>query len=271
MVIKKRSEDEFPALLLKLIVASATVWSLRMRKRNKGGWRGKARARKRVSMLEIYNELGPAYFKRAYRMSYETFCKLSNKLSAAIAKFARKRGSSPLNPRRGPNGNITPSARLGCALRYFAGGSPYDIMTSMGIGRADISRSVWFVVDAINLKTKDMDILYPKDHDAQRQIALAFKAKSKAEFDCCAGAVDGILIWINRPSAADADVTTVGVAKFYCGRKHKFGLNCQAICDARGRFLDISVIAPGATSDVLAFEGAAIYKQLKAGILAPGT
>jgi DDE superfamily endonuclease len=69
----------------------------------------------------------------------------------------------------------------------------------------------------------------------------------------------------------DANVTTVGPAKFYCGRKHKFGLNCQAICDARGRFLDISVIAPGATSDVLAFEGAKIYKLLQAGILAPGT
>jgi DDE superfamily endonuclease len=229
-MVNKRSRNEFPSMLLRLIVASATVLS-----------------RTRVSMREIFNELGAAYFKRAYRMSYETFCKLSNKLSAAIARFARKRGSSPMIYRRGPNGTITPSVRLGCALRYFAGGSPYDIMTSMGIGRADISRSV------------------------ARQIAQVFQAKSKADFDCCAGAVDGILIWTNPPTKANADVTTVGPAKFFCGRKHKFGLNCQASCDARGRFLDASVIAPGATSDVLAFEGAAIYKQLKAGILAPGT
>jgi DDE superfamily endonuclease len=268
MVIK-RSQDEFPSMLLRLIVVSATVLALRKR-RKKIGWRGKTRARTRISMHEIYNELGPAYFKRAYRMSYETFCKLSNKLHAAIANFARKPGSSPLFSRRGPNGLITPSVRLGCALRYFAGGSPYDIMTSMGIGRADISRSVWFVVDAINQRA-DMDIIYPKDHDAQQQIAKEFQAKSKADFDCCAGAVDGILIWTNRPTALDAEATEVGPAKYFCGRKHKFGLNCQAICDARGRFLDVSVIAPGATSDVLAFEGAAIYRKLKDGLLAPGT
>jgi hypothetical protein len=24
------------------------------------------------------------------------------------------------------------------------------------------------------------------------------------------------------------------VAKFFCGRKHRYGLNCQAICDSRG-------------------------------------
>jgi DDE superfamily endonuclease len=73
-----------------------------------------------------------------------------------------------------------------------------------------------------------------------------------------------------QPSIEDADVASVGPAKFYCGRKHKFGLNCQAICDARGSFLDISIKYPGATSNVLAFEGATIYQRLKDGLLTPG-
>jgi DDE superfamily endonuclease len=264
MVTNGREEE----LVARMIINAYSQSAARKRKK-KHGWRGKARVRKRVSMLEIYLELGAAYFKRAYRMSFETFSKLSNLLGYAIHRISRKEGSDPSVIRTGPNGRITPSVRLGCALRYFAGGSVYDIMTSMGIGRVDISRSCWIVVEAIK-KCDKLDICYPEDHVEQRQIALGFQAKSAANFDCCAGCVDGILIWVYRPSEDDADVTDVGSSKFYCGRKHKFGLNCQAICDARGRFLDISIRYPGATSDVLSFEGAKIYKKLKDGLLAPG-
>jgi hypothetical protein len=37
-------------------------------------------------------------------------------------------------------------------------------------------------------------------------------------------------------------------------RKHNFNPNLQATCDVRGRFLDLSIIFPGSTSDLLAFE-----------------
>ena len=55
-----------------------------------------------------------------------------------------------------------------------------------------------------------------------------------------------------------------------CGRKKKFGLNCQAVCDVRGRILDISIIYPGSTSDCLAFEGMSLFRDLEGGLLAPG-
>jgi hypothetical protein len=73
-----------------------------------------------------------------------------------------------------------------------------------------------------------------------------------------------------QPSEADSIVSKVGIRKFFCGRKNKFGLNCQAICDANGKFLDISMMYPGATLDVLAFESSTIYSDLANGILAPG-
>ncbi len=53
-----------------------------------------------------------------------------------------------------------------------------------------------------------------------------------------------------------------------CGRKHKFGLNCQAVCDIRGRFLDISITCGGASSDVVAFESSYLKRPLDFGLLA---
>jgi hypothetical protein len=58
--------------------------------------------------------------------------------------------------------------------------------------------------------------------------------------------------------------------KFFCGRKLKFGLYCQAICDANGRFLDVSLLYPGSTADCLAFEGMGLHKKLEEGLLRPG-
>jgi hypothetical protein len=45
----------------------------------------------------------------------------------------------------------------------------------------------------------------------------------------------------------------------------------QAICDAEGRFLDVSILFGGASSDLIAFEASEIIQKLKiAGFLAPG-
>jgi hypothetical protein len=142
-------------------------------------------------------------------------------------------------------------------------------MTMFGIARAEISKSTWIVVDAIN-HCSDLPIEFPRDHGEQHELALQFKKKSSADFDCCVGAVDGILIWIQSPSAKDSEDSAVGIRKFLCGRKHKYGLNCQAICDARGKFLDMSMVMPGSLSDALAFELSTIYQQLEEGLLAPG-
>ena len=49
-----------------------------------------------------------------------------------------------------------------------------------------------------------------------------------------------------------------------------YGLNCQASCNADGRFLDLSILYPGSTADCLAFEGMSVYQELENGLLAPG-
>ncbi len=56
----------------------------------------------------------------------------------------------------------------------------------------------------------------------------------------------------------------------FCGWKYKFGLNHQAICDTKERFLEFLMMYAGSTVDCLAFKGAAVYKQLQEGLLALG-
>ena len=220
------------------------------------------------SVEDIYNELGPMYFRRAYRMQHSTFKALADEICPYVIDASGQKGG----PKRFvPNGPISPDVRLACAIRWFAGGSAYDLMTTYGIDHSDTIRSYWYVVDAINSHPKFKIEYYPKNHDKQRQIASGFEKVSRAGFKCCAGAiVDGILIWIHKPSKKDFMDVGCNDGKFMCFRKSKFGLNCQAVCDVRGRILDISIIYPGSTSGCLAFEGMSRFHQLENGLLAPG-
>ena len=49
-----------------------------------------------------------------------------------------------------PNGEIPTKLRLSAALRYFAGGSVYDIMLTHGTGRQSVYKSVYGIVNAVN-------------------------------------------------------------------------------------------------------------------------
>jgi DDE superfamily endonuclease len=224
------------------------------------------RPRRRRSVEDVYKELGDVYFRRAYRMKYCTFQRLASMLRAyIIAASGKKQGSRNYIP----NGPISTDVRLACALRWFAGGSVYDIMTTYGIGHTDTIASCWYVVDAVN-NHPNFTIVYPSDHNQQRSIAEGFSQVSAANFECCAGAIDGMLIWIHKPSKKDCIQAGCSSGKFFCGRKKKFGLNCQAVCDVRGRILDVSILYPGSTSDCLAFEGMSLFHKLEDGMLAPG-
>ena len=232
------------------------------------------RCRRRRSVVEVYQNIGPNYFRRAYRMTYYCFCRLHMKLKYGIRETARRlqkyrnrglRGGNYVPPPI-PNGPVTTSVRLACALRYIAGGSPYDIMSVYGVSHTIVLDSVWCVVDAVN-QLPNFHIEYPRSRAEQMKIAKGFEETSDVGFPNCAGCIDGLLIWTHKPSEEDAKKAGVGRKKFLCGRKGKFGLNCQAISDVRGRILDISIVYGGASSDCLAFEGSGIYEDLEAGLL----
>jgi hypothetical protein len=242
------------------------------RPKRRHGHRDKARSRVRRSVSSIFREHGPYYVRRAYRMTEPAFWDLHAKLVPHMTTIRSSGRARRVKTHRngGKNGLISTETRLSAAIRYFAGGRPEDIAISHGIAHSEVFYSCWKVVDAVN-KCPDLAFSFPASHEQQQELALAFKAKSAAGIDCCVGAVDGMLLWIERPTNVDCDRAECGPKKFFCGRKHKFGLNMQAVCDAEGKFMDVSIAHPASTSDFLAFSTSKFQKKIETpGYLAPG-
>lgn len=267
--IEDDTEQEQDIWKKKLIVANISTLacfaacSLVKRNRHKSKYGGRFPGshnimRKRRNVNDLFKEVGPAIFKRMYRMEEESFWLLLDIIESEMAGGSckkRKRGKTP-------NGDITKPSRLAMALRYFAGGDPYDIAQAHGVHPNEVKKSAWVVVDAIN-HIKQLDIKFPTSHEKQYEIAEGFKRKSKIAIDNCVGAIDGILIWTHKPSTADIACIGFGDAKFFCGRKKKFGLNMQGTCDSRGFFLDVEIKFPGSTSNFFAFQNSDLRELLE--------
>jgi DDE superfamily endonuclease len=169
------------------------------------------------------------------------------------------------------NGFVLPDLALSAAIRYFAGGQVLDIAISHRLSTSEVYQCIWDVVDLINESPELSPLKYPSCYHIQRQIAKDFEARSKVCFCNCGGCIDGILLWIEKPTKADCEMAGVDSGKFYCARKAKYGLNMQAVCDARRRFLDVSIRNPGSASDFLSYATSNLFKNiLTPGFLAAG-
>ena len=140
--------------------------------------------RTRRDVSSIFQELGPYYTRRAFRMNSATFWEL-HKVLYPLMKYnvmslaSSKKGKIGVVQTNGArNGLIPSSIRLSCALRFFAGWSVYDIAVMHGISVSQVYISVWRVVDAVN-NTKSLDIKFPT-MDEQEYISTGFKLKSQA-------------------------------------------------------------------------------------------
>jgi len=151
---------------------------------------------------------------------------------------------------------IKTEIRLSIALRYFAGGSVYDIMVSHGVSAASVFLSVWGVVDVIN-NHPNFKLEFPS-HAQQEVIAKSFEKKSGAQFSKVIGAIDGILIWTHKPYKSECLAAKCGEVSFHCSRKGKYGWNMQAICDNKLRFYWIDLRWPGRCSDYMAWVTSAL-------------
>ena len=78
------------------------------------------------------------------------------------------------------------------------------------------------VVNAVH-QCPELNIEYPRDEEDQRNIASGFKKHSDVQFDTCAGAIDGMLVWTEKPLKEECKVMECGEKRFMCGRKGKFG------------------------------------------------
>jgi len=236
-------------------IASAAVSPSKQLGRKPGS---KTKKRVRLDVDEAFKSMDDHHFRRKYRMSRESYYILLDIIKEHLPPTGEKRAK----PGSVPNGPITHSARLSMALRIAAGGDAIDIADYHGVGVDEPMTSFWSVVDAINA-TKQLDIVFPTDHAEQLKLAQEFQDKSDIDIPCCVGAIDGILIWIHKPSDDDCAAMGIGPTKFFCGRKKKFGVNMQAICDAKRRFLWVDIRFPGTTSDYFAFTQSDLFRKLE--------
>lgn len=260
-------------LLVHLMVATVVqpniglLAMLALAENNKHGTRKRTMKRRRAKICELDMQLGPFEFRRSYRMQKELFLELVNTIKPLLSIGRRRRHRHRVDPN---DGSISPELRVSAALRYFGGGSVDDIMRSHGLSRSSLFVSVWAVVDAIN-KHPELAIRFPENHNKQRSIASGFQATSEAQFDCCVGAIDGMLVWTEKPSEKDCLGMKCGSGNFLCERKRKFGFNMQGICDAQGRFIDVWIINPASSSDYTAFTRSKLDAKLnRPGFLAEG-
>jgi hypothetical protein len=141
-------------------------------------------------------------------------------------------------------------------------------MTTYGISHTDALNSCWYVVDAVNSDCC-FEIVFSDDPDLQKRIAEGSSQVSTAYFGCCTGAIDGIHIWIHKPSMKDCLDVDCSSGKIFSWRKKKFGLNYQAVCDVRGnKILDLSILL-WFDFQYLAFEGSSLFQKLENSLLAP--
>ena len=90
---------------------------------------------------DIFGPLGRYMFRRAYRINKASFYKLHSILKSCLdAIFYPMNGGT----RDQDNSTylISSKIRLGIALRYFAGGSPYDIILTHGVSYTSIFISI---------------------------------------------------------------------------------------------------------------------------------
>ena len=163
---------------------------------------------------DIAMPLGPTYFRRAYRMQKESFYKLYHILKPEMVKHFLKGSNSRKRKRGNSVYHIDLRIRLSAAIRYFAGGDPYDIMVSHGISHSSVYTSIWGVVNCVN-QCKRLEFQFP-DYEEQREISRGFMKMSGALFDNVIGAIDGMLIWTVKPSKRECKQEKCGEKNFKC-------------------------------------------------------
>ena len=150
-------------------------------------------------------------------MDYPSFLELHELLKDGIEEYVHKEGtttnSSANQPFYRKNGKITMQIRVACALH---GGSYLDIIMSHTVGKTDFYQSIWAVVHATN-KCSFLDFQFPSTLAECQSISKEFSSRSKAGFTNCIGCINGLLIWLEKPSKDQCNEVGVDSGKFLLG------------------------------------------------------
>ena len=191
-------------------------------------------------MVSLQFHIHEDLFQKEYRMSLEAFETLRGHL---WVKLKRKTNRNTLIR------EISVEMIIGTGLRYLAGGKLNDIRHIFKTSQAEAYNSVNCFIAAV-LTTSDLAIRLASTPVEWDMINKGFAAKSSNSVMMgCVGALDGYLQKINAPWFSEV----ANQRAYFSGHYESFGLNCQAVCDIRLKFLFFGVIAPGQSNDNAAF------------------
>ena len=183
----------------------------------------------------------PSGFQKRYHMNEEAFNNL-----VEILEITVQEGHS----RACTNGNqpILPQIVVGCGLRYLGGEHCKSLVDVFGMSETSVQTCIDKFIKAV-LNCNELDLKLPATREELQQSANEFLVKSDAGdiFDGCVGCIDGWLCCIQLPRDA------TNQADFFSGHYKRYGLNVQAVCDAKLRFIYIGIIGAGRTNDSKAF------------------
>ena len=115
-------------------------------------------------------------------------------------------------------------------------------------------------LDAV-LECEEISIKMPSSDQEWEDVRCSFAGRSYQRlFKHCVGAIDGFF----QPTIVPSKKDTGGNQRaYYSGHYKSLGLNCQAICDGRLRFIFFGVVAPGGTNDCIAYFKTGLDAKLK--------
>ena len=194
-----------------------------------------------LHVQQLFEE-SPTAFSRMYRMSLESFNKLLSLL------FSTRNATKYVNKLK-----IPPEIILHCLLWWLAEGSYLDVCLTAGISVPSFYRLLYGCVDLI-LESEELEYKFPTDFEEATENFTAISLNSAIQG--CVATIDGFLLQIQTPSNNECN----NVKAFYSGHYSTYGINVQAACDYRSRFVSVCVAGPGGINDIVAFRKTELAK-----------
>ena len=242
----------------KAALLAAAIFCAENRRKHKAPpkTRSANKKRNRKDSVDILMEgVNDGHLKDEYRMSKESLLKLHSLLKPDLHVSIRNR-----------RGDVIDSlSKVMMSLRYLAGSRWVDVVRIHGVSKPAVFRCIRQVLRAVNKHPLVGKPKFPTDEVEAEQYAQEWARLSgppggrRGALSRCIGAIDGIIIKTRSPSKNE----TVRVTDFYSGHKKTVGLNVQVVCDAKKRILFLSVLCPGKTNDLVAYESSKIASLIE--------
>ncbi len=178
----------------------------------------------RVNPMDDYDD---SEFYDRFRFSKGTFSYICGLLREDLTPMSQRQC------------NLSPELQLCMALRFYASGSFLEVIgDTVFASKSAVSKAVTTVTNLL-VQRLDEFVEFPKDAEKIRKIENEFY--DVAKLPGIVGAIDGTQVKIQAPSGDQEP--------YYVNRKGYHSINVQAICDTKGKFLNVVADWPGSTHD----------------------